>query len=87
MKSQVVVDQKSKQIICTSFSEGKKHDFKLFKESKTNMHKDILSLQDTGFIGIEKIHSTSILPKKRSKKKPLSKKDKKQNVEISSDEY
>jgi hypothetical protein len=27
IKSQVVVDKKTKKVICTSFSNGKKHDF------------------------------------------------------------
>ncbi len=38
LKSQVVVDKKSKKIICTAFSNGKRHDFRLFKESKTFIH-------------------------------------------------
>jgi hypothetical protein len=32
IKMQVVVDKLSGKIICTAFSEGKKHDFKLFLE-------------------------------------------------------
>lgn len=40
---------------------------------------------DTGFQGIVKIHANSVLPKKRTKKNPLSKEDKLRNREISSD--
>ncbi|KJV52116.1 putative transposase [Orientia tsutsugamushi str. Gilliam] len=29
-----MVDKKTHQVICTNFSNGKKHDFRLFKESK-----------------------------------------------------
>lgn len=32
LKSQSVVDKKSKQIICIAFSHGKRHDFRLFKD-------------------------------------------------------
>lgn len=39
LKTQVVVDKKSQKVICTSFSNGKKHDFKLFKESNVLVHK------------------------------------------------
>ena len=39
---------------------------------------------DTGYQGIAKIHANSELPKKRSKKNPLTKDDKCRNREISS---
>jgi hypothetical protein len=39
---------------------------------------------DIGYQGIQKLHTNSELPKKKSKKKPLTKEDKKQNQRISS---
>ena len=84
MKTQVVVDKSSRKIICTAFSSGKCHDFKLFKESKTRIHPSVLAQTDTGFTGIKKIHANSELPKKKSKKKPLSKEDKAENKRIAS---
>ena len=39
---------------------------------------------DTGYQGIAKIHANVELPKKRSKRNPLTKKDKQQNRSISS---
>lgn len=84
MKTQVVVDKSSRKIICTAFSAGKRHDFRLFKESKTHIHPDVQAETDTGFMGIAKIHVNSVLPKKKSKKNPLNKEDKKKNKEISS---
>jgi hypothetical protein len=83
-KSQIVVAKISRKIICTSFSNGKKHDFKLFKESKVRWTKNTRAITDTGYIGIIKIQSNTLLPKKRSKKKPLTKEDRKQNKDISS---
>jgi hypothetical protein len=41
-------------------------------------------MADTGYQGIQKIHNNSELPKKKSKKKPLTKQDKKENQRISS---
>ena len=38
---------------------------------------------DTGFQGIQKIHSNTEIPKKRSKKHPLTKEDKLRNRQIS----
>ncbi len=79
------MDKKTKAIICTAFSNGKRHDFKLFKESKIRIHPEIKSVTDTGYQGIQKLHQKSELPKKRSKKNPLTKEDKKKNQELASE--
>ncbi len=81
----MVVDKKTQLVICTSFSNGKKHDFKLFKESKTHVMSKTKILTDTGYLGIAKIHANSELPKKKSKHKPLTKEDKKNNKNLSSE--
>lgn len=81
----MIVDKKTKAIICTAFSNGKRHDFKLFKESKIRIHPEIKTITDTGYQGIQKLHGKSELPKKRSKKNPLTKEDKKKNQEIASE--
>ncbi len=62
------MDKKEKTIICTSFSNGKRHDFRLFKESGVQIHPETRSLTDTGYQGIHELHSNSVLPKKRTKK-------------------
>lgn len=79
-----MVDKKSHKIICTGFCNGKRHDFRLFKESKTHIHPDTDVLVDTGYQGIKKIHARSELPKKKTKKKPLTKEDKKANRQLAS---
>ena len=75
-KGQLLVVKGSKQISCTAFGKGWKHDFKLFKESKTAIHPNIKCTVDTGYQGIAKLHANVEIPKKRSKKKPLTKEDK-----------
>ena len=65
-------------------STGKKHDFKLFKESKVRFKTTISIITDTGYQGIKKIHPNSLHPKKKSKKNPLTSYDKLQNRTISS---
>jgi hypothetical protein len=84
MKTLVVVCKKTRKIICVFCCNGKKHDFRLFKESRIRMLERILAKVDTGFIGIHKFHKNSELPKKKSKKRPLSKEDKASNRAISS---
>ncbi|KJV69736.1 putative transposase [Orientia tsutsugamushi str. TA716] len=36
-----MVDKKTCQVICTDFSNGKKHDFRLFKKSKILIHPNL----------------------------------------------
>lgn len=79
------MDKKTRKVICTSFSNGKKHDFKLFKESKVRWTKERSGLTDSGYTGIKKLQKNSRLPKKSSKKKPLTKEEKEENQKISSE--
>ena len=79
------MDKKKKLVICTNFTNGKRHDFRLFKESGVHIHPEIRSLTDTGYQGIHKLHKNSALPKKKTKKNPLTKEDKKKNRELSSE--
>lgn len=79
------MDKESRKIICTAFSNGKRHDFRLFKESKTPIHPQINALTDSGYLGLQKLHAKTQIPKKKSKKKPLSEEDKKKNAKLSSE--
>ena len=64
---------------------GKKHEFRLYIESEIRMLEVMQATTDTGFIGITKYHKNSRLPKKSSKKRPLTKEDKLYNRIISSE--
>jgi DDE superfamily endonuclease len=79
-----VVNKASQQVICTNFSNGKRHDFRLFKESGVRFKKETAVLTDTGYQGLQKIHANSQLPKKKTKKIPLTKEDKISNRKLSS---
>ena len=48
------------------------------------IHPGIESVTDSAYVGMDKIHGKSTLPKKRSKKNPLTKEDKAANRAISS---
>ncbi|NGX58103.1 MAG: hypothetical protein K940chlam3_01004 [Chlamydiae bacterium] len=85
LKTQIIVDKNKKLVVCTSFSNGKRHDFRLFKKSGVHLHPEIRSLTDTGYQGIHKLHQNSALPKKKTKKNPLTKEDKKKNRKLSSE--
>ena len=59
---------------------GKMHDFRMFKESKLPLKKDTSVEVDLGYLGIEKIHNTCEIPKKKSKHNLLSKEDRELNA-------
>ena len=84
MKTQVVVNKLNEQIVCTDYSNGKKHDFRLLKGSKVRVRESTLLLTDTGYLGLQKEHDNTSMPKKKSKHYPLTREDKKRNSELSS---
>lgn len=84
IKQQIAVDTKSQKIIATSQACGKTHDFKIYKKSENRVHPETKIQGDSGYQGIQKIHANSEIPKKRSKKNPLTEEDKMRNREISS---
>ena len=79
------MDKKSRKIISTAFSNGRKHDFRLFKESKHYVHKDTKIITDTGYQGLKKLHAKTELPRKKSKNYPLTKDDKQSNQKLASE--
>jgi len=85
LKTQIIVNKKNKLVVCTSFSNGKRHDFRLFRESGVNIHPKIKTITDTGYQGIQRWHKNSLLPKKKTKKNLLTQEDKKKNRELSSE--
>ena len=78
------MDKATGRIICVAFGKGRKHDFRLFKESKTRLLPAILTITDSGYQGIAKLHAKSLLPKKNTRKNPLTKHEKAANRAISS---
>lgn len=79
------MDKKTEKIICIDLANGKRHDFRLLKESGLHFHEDVKVLTDTGYLGLQKIHANTFMPKKKSKKNPLTLEDKKQNHQLSSE--
>jgi IS5 family transposase len=79
-----VVDKKSRKIICVHIDNGKKHDFRLFKESRLPILASTKTLADSGYQGIKKKHAHSETPHKGRKKCPLTKEQKKENHQLSS---
>lgn len=68
---QIIADEKTKDILSIAFSKGKKHDFKLFKDSLPGIREDILIIADKGYKGIFDIHFNSLIPIKATKNHKL----------------
>ena len=71
-------------IICVNTTNGKEHDFSLFKNSKLAIKENIQVKVDLGYQGIQKFHLNSEIPKKSSKNYKLTDEDKKENQEKAS---
>jgi hypothetical protein len=78
------VDKQSNKIICVHIEKGKKHDYRLFKESRLPILKSTEIQADSGYQGIQKKHSNCKIPHKGKKKCPLTKEQKKENHQLSS---
>ena len=79
----MLINPENKEIISLAFEKGKVHDFQLFKSSKTHLKPGAQLTADSGYQGITKLHTNSVLPKKSSKNRPLSKQEREQNKNIS----
>lgn len=84
LKTQIAINGDTLQILALDFSNGKRHDFRILKESNLRIHQQIIINVDNGYSGISAIHGKCLLPKKKSKKKPLTKIDKRNNNKLSS---
>lgn len=69
----------NERIICAAVSTSNIHDFKLFRQSRLPIKQEIKACVDTGYLGMDKLHANTDMPKKKSKHHPLTEMDKKSN--------
>ncbi len=67
----MLLNWETQEVIATAFGKGRTHDFKLFKQSCTHVHPNIMVLADLGYLGLERLHAHSFLPVKATKHHPL----------------
>jgi IS5 family transposase len=85
LKTQLVVEKSTRRILCLAHDKGRRHDFRLFKTSKVHLHPETEAVVDSGYQGLQRRHAKTSMPKKRSKKNPLSATDEVRNRDISSE--
>jgi len=85
-KSVVVTDKKRRILVVTKQKSGRRHDKKLADKNSVfeMIPKEIPVYDDTGFIGAQRVHPNIYIPKKKSKKRPLTFDEKETNKLISS---
>lgn len=87
VKNLYTVNQKELIIYKTKHKQvGRKHDYKVYKDNHPNIPKDVTSMYDLGFFGVETDYSKqkSSLPIKRKKNQILTKKEEEYNRNHSS---
>ncbi len=84
LKSQLVIDLATFEIRCVVNGSGRRHDYKLFIDSKVRFHPETESLEDSGYQGITKLHRNCRLPKKKPKLGKLTPEDKHYNRSLAS---
>lgn len=66
IKAQLIIDADTGKILSIETSEGKKHDFKLWKESTKFVKKNVEILADSGYQGMKKRHKKCHISLKKS---------------------
>lgn len=74
----------SQRILCVRVGPGRRHDFRLFKESRVRVHPGVPIDADTGYQGLQKLHANTCKPAKATKKHPLTREQKRANRAINS---
>jgi transposase len=83
IKTQIVADVDTQEILCTAQEKGNVHDFNLFKATIRAIICGILLLADSGYQGLLALHANSRIPYKKSKNHPLTVEQKLFNRELS----
>lgn len=85
MKIQVIKGTKTGFIYEIQIGVGSEHDFHLFKRTFEGSPENVVYTVDLGYLGINKIHNNSKIPKKNTKKHKLIEEEKNYNKELAKD--
>lgn len=83
-KNVIMANEKKKILFLSKTKSGKRHDKKIFDKSVLKIPEAVAKWTDTGFQGLAKFLDNVVMPKKGTKKKPLTKEEKENNRIISS---
>jgi IS5 family transposase len=78
----LVIDSKTKQVICVAIGKGRKHDLDLLKVSQTRFASQVLVKADKGYQGIKKLHTNSETPHKKPRGGKLTREQRAENRQL-----
>jgi len=79
----VIIERNTKAIIDIIQEKGSVHDFRLYSESiGADVDESIMMLLDLGYLGIDKLHANSMIPRKESKNHKLNEREKAYNKRL-----
>jgi hypothetical protein len=71
LKRQIVVNGRTRQVLCTVHGRGPVHDFALYQRSNLAPHESLEVFADSGYQGLSKLHEKSRTPQKKPRKTEL----------------
>ena len=77
--------KRSRRVIDTRFAKGARHDFSLYKHSKTDLPDQVECLADSGYQGLLLLHKNSRTPFKKPKGGELTTEQKEFNKRLASE--
>ena len=80
----MVINGRTRQVICTHHGRGPVHDFALYQRSKVEPHESLEVLADSGYQGLQKLHAKSRTPRKKPRKSELTEEQRRSNQELAS---
>ena len=80
----MLLEHGTRRILCVRVGPGRRHDFRLFKESRVRVHPSIPVDADTGYQGLQKLHANTHKPHKATRRHPLTREQKQANRAINS---
>lgn len=80
----MVVNGRTREVLCTAQARGPVHDFALYKRSRVEPHETLEVLADSGYQGLGKLHAKSKTPQKKPRKGQLTDEQKRSNRELAS---
>lgn len=85
LKSQLVIEPVTLAVVCTNYTTGRVHDFRLFKKSRVKLKKETECQVDKGYQGLQKLHPNTRLPQKKPPGEKLSQEAKRLNRALAKD--
>jgi hypothetical protein len=83
VKTQVIIERNTLEILDVKEAKGSGHGFKVYKESIGSLVSGSIAIDaDSGYLGIEEYHPNSFIPVKTSKNHQLSEEEKGYNREL-----